>query len=358
MQHLILFGCLLLFLLLVLRANDKTRETTSLESSTTSKLYALEKKRLYLERQASLHPFHYEARSKGNETFFHRLLRQNFTSKRQLLSQLINPYSGYVLCHYYLSTEVQRVDIDITGKTDLRSINDYSKITNGSVIMVQNNFVEHFVHHILPYLREKVILITGQWMLPALQAGPLSRQILNHKLIVKWFSQNPRIEYVNEKKYFPFPYGFKDISLLPYYAFLLKNHDDLKVVRFSHLFCSIHKHLPVNHIRKMYPAVCSGEKLPYNSFLNKVAQTSFLLSPVGDRDDCYRHWEAIGLNAVPVSNVGAQYKTLFGNNMMYLNRSTMIKLVESGDVEGPYYQTNRDLITLDYWRQWMHKSTA
>ena len=28
------------------------------------------------------------------------------------------------------------VDIDVTGKTDLRSINDYSKIKNGSVIMV------------------------------------------------------------------------------------------------------------------------------------------------------------------------------------------------------------------------------
>lgn len=175
MQHLILFACLLLFLLLVLRANENTRETTSLKSSTTSKLYALEEKRLYLESQASLHPVHYEERRKDNETFFHRLLRQNFTSKRQLLSQLINPYSGYVLCHYYLSTEVQRVDIDVTGKMDLRYINDYSKIKNGSVIMVQNNFLEHFVHHIMPYLRHNVILITGQWMLPALGAGPLSR---------------------------------------------------------------------------------------------------------------------------------------------------------------------------------------
>lgn len=343
MQHLIVFAGLLLFLLLLLQANEDTRETTY-------NLYALEE----MEREYTIH---YEARSKGNETFFHRLLRQNFTSKRQLLSQLINPYSGYVLCHYYLSTEVQRVDIDVTGKKDLRSMKNYSTIRNGSVIMVQNNFLEHFVDHILPYLRNNVILITGQWMLPEIAAGPLPRQILNHQHIVKWFSQNPRMEYVNEKKYLPFPYGFKDTSLLPYYAFLLKNHDDSKIVRFSHLFCSIHKHLPLNHIRKMYPVVCSGEKLPYNSFLNKVAQTSFLLSPVGDRDDCYRHWEAIGLNSVPISNVGAQYKTLFGNNMMYSNTSTIIKLVQrGGDVEGMRYkQTNRDLITLDYWRQWMHK---
>ena len=32
-------------------------------------------------------------------------------------------------------------------------------------------------------------------------------------------------------------------------------------------------------------------------FYEKVAVSRFLISPHGDRPDCYRHWEAIGLAA-------------------------------------------------------------
>ena len=47
------------------------------------------------------------------------------------------------------------------------------------------------------------------------------------------------------------------------------------------------------------------------------------LGSIGDRDDCFRHYEAIGLNTIPVSNIGFLYKRIFGDNMLYLDEKSL-----------------------------------
>eukprot|EP00931_Biecheleriopsis_adriatica_P025542 TRINITY_DN15649_c0_g2_i1.p1 TRINITY_DN15649_c0_g2~~TRINITY_DN15649_c0_g2_i1.p1 ORF type:complete len:399 (-),score=75.47 TRINITY_DN15649_c0_g2_i1:92-1267(-) len=45
------------------------------------------------------------------------------------------------------------------------------------------------------------------------------------------------------------------------------------------------------------------ERVPIETFLKKVAEYQFLLSPPGGGYDCYRHWEALAVGTVPMVTV-------------------------------------------------------
>ena len=56
----------------------------------------------------------------------------------------------------------------------------------------------------------------------------------------------------------------------------------------------------------------SGPRLDYATYLTRVVNTEFLISTGGDREDCYRHYEAIGLGTKPVSNINRKlYSQIF-----------------------------------------------
>jgi hypothetical protein len=78
--------------------------------------------------------------------------------------------------------------------------------------------------------------------------------------------------------------------------------------------------------------------------------TKFVISPIGDRDDCYRHCECIGLGAIPVSNVGISYRGLFTDNMLYCDIDTIAEIVRTNNMNEPYHVPNKDLICLNYYR--------
>jgi hypothetical protein len=95
----------------------------------------------------------------------------------------------------------------------------------------------------------------------------------------------------------------------------------------------------------------SGNSLNYNEFLENILNSEFVISTTGDRDDCYRHYECIGLNAIPVSNINRNYKDIFDNNMVYSDAEEMVNMVHTNGQEmvSVYNPPNRDIITISYW---------
>ena len=81
-------------------------------------------------------------------------------------------------------------------------------------------------------------------------------------------------------------------------------------------------------------------------------KSTYTISTSGDRDDCYRHYECIGLNSIPISNIN--YKEIFGNNMIYSDINNIIKIIKYNrlPIENDKYKnnTNRDILLIDYWR--------
>ena len=82
----------------------------------------------------------------------------------------------------------------------------------------------------------------------------------------------------------------------------------------------------------------------------------FIISPVGDRDDCLRHYESIGMGAIPICNISETYKDLFGKNMIYVKDEHDLKRIietNGAELEGLYEEPNRNIITVEYWKNYV-----
>lgn len=86
-----------------------------------------------------------------------------------------------------------------------------------------------------------------------------------------------------------------------------------------------------------------------------MAEGKFILSPIGDRDDCYRHYEAIGVGTIPVSNINPFYKNIFSNNMIYTNIDEMVNMIDKESINYIYQEPNKDLICFEYYIRHIRK---
>ena len=222
-------------------------------------------------------------------------LNENSTLDK-CLSSIINPFSLYYLCDHYYGDEIKRRNIPIQiNKNDLKINKDISKIKEGDIIHCEVNYLREFYNEILDKIETKIVLTTGQWHGRVVgNCELLNEKILIHKNLLLWVSQNPI--YDNSDKYIAFPYGIAHYSIKEYADFLISNSTFEKN---KELIC-----LPMNTItndcRKKLPNL---PLICFSEYCKQIASSKFILSPIGDRDDCYRHYEAIGLGTIPVSNV-------------------------------------------------------
>lgn len=256
-----------------------------------------------------------------------------------LITKIINPFALYFTCNHYIGTELKYSNIPPPeGVKNILETNSID-LKDYDILHIQNDYFPEFVRSLLPSLDKKIILTTGQSNPPQIHKSELSDTVLNHPYIVAWVSQNPIYSY--HPKYLAFPYGIHNDFLLEY-SRALRANTKTKQKHITHLYCS-----PNHDCRLKLPL---RESMNPSDFYSKIMNSRFVISPIGDRDDCYRHYECIGLGAIPISNVGAQYKHIFKNSMYYCDIDEMIKIIESDRVPYDYIMPNRDLICFDYYK--------
>ena len=212
------------------------------------------------------------------------------------------------------------------------------------------------MNYILPQINCRIIVITSQYHLPQIERNQSTDNFINNDKIILWISQNPI--YENHNKYMAFPYGINQSSVNNYMNFLKKNNSKILNNNIKSNLCfnspiSVRHNIPKNHIRRHYIFNSVRNKsLPYDEYLNNIMKSTYTISTSGDRDDCYRHYECIGLNSIPISNIN--YKEIFGNNMIYSDINNIIKIIKYNrlPIENDKYKnnTNRDILLIDYWR--------
>ena len=274
---------------------------------------------------------------------------------------IVTPVTPYFICNHFISTELQKnargyVEVELNLKSnDLLKNQNYNDIQNFDIIQIQVEFFDFFYDEVLPIITKndiRVIIITSQWYAPQIQQNSKTDDLLNNNHILLWISQNPI--YTNNEKYMAFPYGICQ-QYVNEYANFLSSHDinSDKNIKLVNTYSRPHIHLPDNHIRKVYDifGINSGNGLvSYTEFLSSILNAQFVISTSGDRDDCYRHYECIGLNAIPISNIGGGYKEIFGDNLIYSNAEEMLNMLHSnGEDLVNYIPPNRDIITISYW---------
>jgi hypothetical protein len=286
-------------------------------------------------------------------------LFENVLHSDNIIEEFVTPITPYFLCNHFISDEIHcygykyfYYEITVKGNDLLRNKN-FHDIKHLDIIQIQVDYFDYFHDVVLPIIVSnniQVIIITSQWHSPQIQHNEKTMNVLNNKNILLWISQNPI--YANHDKYMAFPYGILHHNLKQYVDFV-KSYDKTipKNIKILNQHSGAHDHLPSNHVRKIYPifGINSGPPLEYNDFLKNIADSEYVISTIGDREDCYRHYESIGLNAIPISNISNNYKDIFQDNMIYSNAEEMITMINTQSIESIYQPPNRDILTVRYW---------
>lgn len=270
------------------------------------------------------------------------LLKKNNTTEERL-KNIINPFSLYYLCNHYYGNEIKTYNISIPlNKNNLLVNNNISLIKDFDIIHVQVDLFSNFCNNVLTKINKKIILTTGQWQLPQIKKNDLTEKVLNNENVLLWISQNPIYDNNYNSKYIAFPYGIAHYNLEDYSKILLTDNNTKTIDIIN---------LPINNKTN----ICR-EKLPKlknispENFYLEMMKSKFIISPIGDRDDCYRHYEAIGLGTIPISNVNPLYKNIFGSNMYYCDIDEMLKILSQNKVNHTYTEPNKDLICFEYYK--------
>ena len=276
-------------------------------------------------------------------------INNNVNNLDFILNNLITSFSLYFISNHYIGDELEKFNIQVKPySNNILKHNNIESIKEMDILFVQNNYFNKFISDYLPNIKVNFILITGQWNLPQLHVNEKTTSLLNDSRIIKWFSQNPIFK---DKKYVPFPYGLN-------YGY---NLDDPEIKIYAKQLLKINNkknnniiNLPMNYetnqCRKIF------ERLQYSTneeFYKSMHDSKFILSPIGDRNETYRHWEAFGLGTIPISNVGILYKDLYKDNMFYVDNTYDMLSIYNMNIELEYHCPNKDYICLEYWKDYI-----
>lgn len=271
-----------------------------------------------------------------------RILQQRelVDGKQNLLDVLINPFSPILLCnHHFGVTDLPRYAPVTLHPVDMDNARD---IAHMDIVCCQTDQLQNFIQTIIPLLENRIILITHKWYKPAVARSNWTDSVRQNHIVAHWFSQNPI--YESDDTYSAFPYGIKEINLETFAEALLK-YSGIKDTLVQHLYLS-----QTNVEREILP---KRPKVDRDVYYTEVSRAKFLLSPPGDRPDCYRHWEAIGLGTMPISSLNKTlYQPLFGPSMKFVpSVADMLPLLcNSSDTELIYRETSRHFVSFAYWR--------
>jgi hypothetical protein len=251
----------------------------------------------------------------------------------------------------------------VEGRPHLVQAND--------TIYVPTHFIHDFFHGPLASITVPIVVLSGQYGFSPraknLGRKPIMRQFLEHPLVMKWMVQNPDL-YLDGLNVS----GYQDkVSALPFG--LQKDHyaghtpKPRPEVVFREAF-QRHLQLPVKTKGVLYgyinnytsvgrQRIPSGDKLPLDQFYDELAKSRFVVSPGGDRPDCYRNFEALAFGAIPITDLDPSWYRFFRGGPMVFNTTDWVNLTEdrvltSMKVE-EFPGTNRNIVFEEYWLEYI-----
>lgn len=294
-----------------------------------------------------------------NSPYFEELLlhlhnRRNIKEKSALHQFIVNPFSQLFICdHHYGYSDLPGfgmvINLVVLKKSRLHKLQPFEIICCESSDVAFHEFADS----ILPYIKVPFILMTGSSKSGEVTISNYSRAVKANKYVAHWFSHDPIFETkFGMNGYSGFPYGVVDAGLEDYADVLLQKIPKSITLQKLPLADSYPDRKILNMSRK------NSFSMPFSEYYRVLAASEFVLSPKGDRPECYRHWESIGLGTIPISDLNKDlYGHLFHESMIFLaNTTCMLKYLLNGtmnsdvyDLHGRYRQPHRALVTSAFW---------
>ena len=282
--------------------------------------------------------------------------------EKNLLKYIVTPVSALYIGDWYLSVEFDKlIKHGIVKDHACKKINSFEDLKANDILVVSSSELYVFIKQILNKLKPdiKIILITVQYHLHLCPSGiykwprrdTLTDYVLNHNNIIHWYSHNP--VYIPCNKYSAFPFGIElDNINRMYDIFNLMNKEKLKKCKINSVYngpIAVHSHLPYYHIR--HNNVFNKNREKFSEYLSNIAVSKYIISPEGDREDCFRHWEALLLGCIPISNISRdKYYPLFGDDMIYDCDVNKMKEYINCNIIPEYTFPDRKKLMVSYWK--------
>ncbi len=169
-----------------------------------------------------------------------------------------------------------------------------TKVKSGDTIFVTARLIDQFFNDIHSHIPERYILVTHNTN--DLVPGRCASYLDDHKLYA-WFAKNVNVSH---PKLHPLPLGFAN----RYWP-----HGDVNIIREmlsqapmkkdKLLYMNFANHTNPGKRKKVFEffkdkLYCyRASRKPFKEYLNDLATSKFVLSPLGSGTDCHRTWEAL-----------------------------------------------------------------
>ena len=234
--------------------------------------------------------------------------------------------------------------------------------------------LEEFVNEFLGSIKNRFVLITkptGGVLEESLRVKMLnlSQQLVDHPMVVHWFTHDIG-RYTGDQeshpKVSPFPLGlkpkrrnvaFKNTFLSPINTFrkVFRETIENPVKEKELIFYGFIR--DTNNNRSQIPR---GPDLPYIDYLRRIARAHYVISPDGDHPDCNRHYESLGLGAIPITQLDARrYRHLQGAPVIFDNQDwdnqTLSKRLLASNSSVPNRVVNRNFAFEEFWMEYVER---
>ena len=264
--------------------------------------------------------------------------------------KVVTPYTGFILSTHFLSRDILDQNLRYLNRKsrDLSELNVFDEISK-VIIWCQTNQIDEFTNSYLDLIKTPFILITGRDHWSKLELNASMKTILSNRYLIVWFAQN---QIMDDLPIRHFPYG---VNLNNSWKIYLegKKRTFRKSIEEVHIpFCTIHKSNDEVWRPEIHAAMLARESIKpkmgklkkYKDYITDLRKFAFVLSPMGDRPDTYRHWEILYLGGVPVTNLPKSFSSLFGENMIFLRDFNCIPRFTKAD-----YKPNKKFAKVKFW---------
>jgi len=271
------------------------------------------------------------AKAEHSHAWYPQYYSTNMTRLLNRGANFITPLSGCFVASWVVTTGAEAEALDCNNHTHEYQVLQGNEhlVQAYDTIYVPIKSLANFNEQILPKINAPVVVIAGQYLrlYEALDAGWQKKflPLYSNAKVIRIFAHNA-IEYAKQDhpKLEPFPFG------LQHEHYDLRKPTPLEVFReaFFHYLELPEKadDIFISYLgtfrkpqRRNKP---NGPKMRLRKYYDHVAKSKFMLSPNGDRPECYRHYEAIGLGTIPITELDPHHYRHLRDAPVIYNTST------------------------------------
>lgn len=260
--------------------------------------------------------------------------------------------------------------LHIFQEKHLRTQNDASKLSDDDTIVVHLSQIEEFTKDFLPFINTTFVLMTHNFHLLSTEhefdfvvaAAPT---ITGNKYLLQWFAHNIGMYTGGQHhhaKVSPFPLGLKPAMGKAAYRNPIPHFRQVFLETLNNTEANKTNPIFVGYLRQTSSKraqVPSGPKLDYVPYLRAISKSSYVISPDGDHPDCHRHYEAIGLGAIPITQMDSfLYSHLEESHVIYNNSNWNLTSMVNSELILPAPKVNQNMIFEEYWMEYAERITG